>query len=88
VSQWVSQQLRALASEARAKKLEDVAVSLLYLLEFGINHPDAFKNGVTDPSGTIDEGNEMAGRYINEAKESLRELNIVLPWETKDGTKV
>jgi len=51
-------------------RLRTAAADALTLLEYAIGS-DAFKTGVTDPTGSIDEGDVRASGIINELRKAL-----------------
>ena len=61
----------AAASAERIKALEE-GLSMLCNL-FTYVKPSAFRNGVTDPTNTIDEGEVQAGLILDRAKALLKE---------------
>ena len=63
----------AAASAERIKELEE-GLSMLYDL-FTYVKPSAFRNGVTDPTNTIDEGEVKAWLILDRAKALLKETD-------------
>ena len=59
----------------RVKELEGALGGITAMCE---QHGD-FRNGVTDPTGTIDEGNVVAGRVIKSARAALAKCEGVKP---------
>jgi hypothetical protein len=55
----------------RIKELEE-GLSMLYDLCIYVK-PSAFRNGVTDPTNTIDEGEVVAWRFMDNARALLKE---------------
>ena len=72
---WRVQAYRAgaAASEARIKALEEALSDLLSLCENAA--AGAFRNGVTDTSNTIDEGEVIAWRFMDNARALLKEAD-------------
>jgi hypothetical protein len=61
----------AAASEARIKALKEALSDLLSLCENAA--AGAFRNGVTDNSNTVDEGEVIAWRFMDNARALLKE---------------
>lgn len=69
----IADQAGAAASEARIKALEEALSDLLSLCENAA--AGAFRNGVTDTSNTIDEGEVIAWRFMDNARALLKEAD-------------